>query len=197
MSVVGSSSIVHVSSSFARLAASASAGPVVSDRSRHHEHVDVLERERGREHRVGRRRRDHLDPRRRGHGEVRREQHDVGAAAPRFLRDRHAHPAGRPVADEAHGVDGLARAAGGDEYPAAGERRRRQQLLDARRDLVRLGHPADAPLALGHLALVGPTSSTPRATSVSTFARVAASPTCAGSSPARASTGPGARARPR
>ena len=42
------------------------------------------------------------------------------------------------------------------EHAAAGERARREQLLDPRGDLDRLGQAADAPLALRHLAFVRP-----------------------------------------
>ena len=62
---------------------------------------------------------DHLDTCRRGHREVRGEQRHVGAAAARLLGERDAHAAGRAVADEAHGVERLARAARADEHPLA------------------------------------------------------------------------------
>src|SRR3954467_5384922 len=39
------------------------------------------------------------------------------------------------------------------KHALAGERARREQLGDAQRDLVGLGHPPDPPLALRHLAL--------------------------------------------
>ena len=42
------------------------------------------------------------------------DQHDVGAAVARRLGDGVAHLPGRAIADEAHGVGRLARAAGGD-----------------------------------------------------------------------------------
>src|SRR5436853_329049 len=64
---------------------------------------------------------DDLDLGRRRDGEVRGEQRHVGAAAARFTREGHAHPAGRAVAEEAHRVERLARPAGGDEDAAAGE----------------------------------------------------------------------------
>ena len=47
--------------------------------------------------------------------EVRGEQHDVRAAVARRLRERDALAAGGRVAEEPHGVERLARAAGGDE----------------------------------------------------------------------------------
>src|SRR5579884_133459 len=129
---------------------------VVGDGGGEEGDVRVLERERSGEHRLGGRGRDRLDARRRGDGEVGREQDDLGAAAPGLLGERDAHPARGAVAEEADRVDGLARAARGDEDAHAGEGRRREQLLGARGDLGRLGHPPDAPLALGRLALVRP-----------------------------------------
>ena len=66
-----------------------------------------------------------------------------------------AHPSRRAVADEAHGVDRLARAARRHEdvlplqRAAAGE-----QIEGGGDDLVRLRHPADAELALRRLTLV-------------------------------------------
>src|SRR5438876_812385 len=70
--------------------------------------------------------------------------------------ERDAHAARRAVADEADGVDRLACAAGADEHTPAGQRPGvAEQRLDPRRDVLRLRHPPDSPLALGHLALVG------------------------------------------
>ena len=155
MSVVGSSSSVQrrrPSAAWRR----APRRPVVGDRGGEQRDVDVVERERGVEHRLRGRGRDRLDAGGRRDGEVRGEQDDLGAAPARLLGERDAHPPGRAVADEADGVDRLARAAGGDEHALAGEAPRREQLPDPRGDLVGLGHPADAPLALGRLALVGP-----------------------------------------
>ena len=55
---------------------------------------------------------------------VRRDQRDVRPARRGLLRQRHAHPPGRAVADVADRVDRLARAAGGDQHPQAVERPR-------------------------------------------------------------------------
>ena len=66
------------------------------------------------------------------------------------LGQRPAHLARRAVADEAHGVDRLARAAGGDEDLEAVERPARDRAearLDGGQQLGGLGQPADAPLA--------------------------------------------------
>ena len=58
--------------------------------------------------------------------DVRRDDRHVGAERGRLLGEREAHPPRRAVADEAHGVDRLARAAGGDEHAQAGELRDRR-----------------------------------------------------------------------
>src|SRR5918992_733911 len=107
---------------------------------------------------------DGLDPGRRRHGEVRREERHVGAEAGRLGGDGDPHAPRGAVAHEAHRVERLARSACRDEDAEAGERRailrlrpgRRalQQLGAARVDLLRLGHPPHAPLALGRVALV-------------------------------------------
>ena len=49
------------------------------------------------------------------------DDRDLGAAARGLVGEREAHPAGRAVADVAHGVDRLARPAGGDEHAEAVE----------------------------------------------------------------------------
>ena len=87
-------------------------------------------------------------------GDVRGEEDDVGAAPARLVGERHAHPPRRAVAEEAHRVERLARAARGDEHAAPCERARREQLLDPGGDLLRLRQPSDPPLAFRHLALV-------------------------------------------
>ena len=79
------------------------------------------------------------------------------AAALRFRGERDAHAPGRAVADEAHEVDRLTRSAGGHEHVLAAERPRAgEQLLDRAHDVLRLGHPPHAELALGRLAFVRP-----------------------------------------
>ena len=71
------------------------------------------------------------------------------AAARGLGGEREPHPAAGAVADEAHGVERLARAAGGDQHAHAVERPRRAagDHLDRLEDRGRLGQPADAPLA--------------------------------------------------
>ena len=51
------------------------------------------------------------------------QQHHLGAPCAAPPRQRQAHATGGAVADEPDAVDRLARAAGGDEHPRAGERR--------------------------------------------------------------------------
>ena len=66
-------------------------GAVVRNRRREQRDVEVGKRRRGVVHGRGRGRRDHLDPGGSRHRQVRSEEHDVGAAPLRFLRERHAH----------------------------------------------------------------------------------------------------------
>ena len=156
MSTVGSSSTVQAVVILRALGGKCVRGPVVGDGCGEDRDVDVREREGGVEHRLGGRGRDRLDSLGRGHGEIGREQDHVRAAAAGLFGERDPHAARRTVAEEPHGVERLARAARGDEDALPGEAPRREQLLGAARDLVRLGHAADAPLALGGLALVRP-----------------------------------------
>ena len=128
--------------------------------------------------------------------EVRGEQDDLGAAPARLLGERDAHPARRAVADEAHRVDRLARPAGGDEHALAGERsaaraaaRRARRSPPARPS----GPTPHSPSAVSPSS--GPTSSTPRADSVSTFARVAGCAHIRGFIAGATSTGPAMRER--
>ena len=102
----------------------------------------------------GGRRLDHLDAVRRRDGEVGGEQGHLRTTPLRLGGEGDAHPTGGAVAEEADGVDRLARAAGADEHVPAGERSggRAEELLDPRGDLLRLGHAADADLAFGELA---------------------------------------------
>ena len=164
MSVVGSSSSVQLPPSLGRLAAIASARPVVGDRRREQGDVDVGERQRGVEHQLRGGGRDRLDPGGRRHGEIGGQQDDLGAPAPRLVRERDAHPAGGAVAEEADGVDRLAGAAGGDEHALAGEAARREQL---RRPGAAIS-PGSAIRPTPHSPSAvspssGPTSSMPRA----------------------------------
>ena len=164
MSAVGSSSTVHGSSLFGALARERRGRPVVGDGGGEQRDVDVGERERGVEHRLGGRRRDRLDAGRRRHGEVRGEQHDVGAAPPGLLGERDAHPAGGAVADEADRVERLAGAAGGDEHAPAGEASAARAA--ARRGAAISSGSAIRPTPHSPSAVSpssGPTSSTPRA----------------------------------
>ena len=96
-----------------------------------------------------------LDACRRRHGEVRGEQRDVGAAPSCLLGESDAHPAGRAVADVAHGIEWLAGPAGADEnvlsreWPFLAE-----QHAAPREDLLRLGHASETGLSLGELSLL-------------------------------------------
>ena len=176
MSVVGSSSTVQPLRVLRPLASRALRRAVVGDGGGHDDDVGAAPRvERLALEVRGGRRLDDLDagrrPGRRG------SRASSVTSAPRRARlrgERDAHAARRAVADEAHGVERLARAAGGDEDALARQRARgrREQLLARGEDLLRLGHPAHAELALGSLALVGADSSTPRARSSSAFACV-------------------------
>ena len=93
--------------------------PVVGDGGGHDHHVRVRPGERLALHVRRGRRLDDVDARRRRHREVGGEQRDVRAAAARLLGEGDAHAPGRAVADEADGVDRLARPARADEHPLA------------------------------------------------------------------------------
>ena len=126
----------------------------------------------------------------RWHREVRGEQDDLGSAPARLLGERDAHPARRAVADEAHRVDRLARSAGGDEHALAGERAGASSC--STRAAISSGSAIrptpHSPSAVSPSS--GPTSSTPRERSVSTFARVAACAHMRGFIAGATSTGP-------
>ena len=101
---------------------------------------------------------DAADARGLGKRHVGGDQADVGAAARGALRQRQPHPSAGAVADEAHGVDRLARAAGGDENaqavprPGGGGHER----LDLGQQPLGRRQPPDAVLAArGERALVG------------------------------------------
>ena len=165
--------------------------PVVGDSGGEQRDIDVRERERRVEHRLGGRRRDRLDPVRRADRQVRREQDHLGAAPACLLGERDAHPAGGAVAEEADAVERLARAARGDEDAPAGKRAGREQLRRTRAAIssgsARRPTP-HSPSAISPSS--GPTSSTPRARSASTFARVAGCAHMRGFMAGATSTGP-------
>ena len=175
MSVVGVELDLPGGAVLRALAVDRRGGAVVGDGSGHQDHVGVAACERlALEVGSGRRRRR---PRRRAGGwtaDVRGEQRHAGAAPARLVGERDAHAARRAVADVAHGVDRLARAAGGDETClSSSERDWREHRLGARDDLLRLGHAADADLALGELAARGPDDLDAAREQSSWFARVA------------------------
>ena len=96
---------------------------------------------------------DGRDPGGRRERDVRGDEGHLRAAPRRLLGERQAHPARRAVADEAHRVDRLARAAGRDQHAQPVERARRvrrrlERRLDRGQDLRRLGQPPHPPLAL-------------------------------------------------
>ena len=98
--------------------------------------------------------RDHLD----ALGTNARVRHDGQHARTSpcsLVGERGAHPAGAAIAEEAHRIERLARAAGGHEDLAAVERARAQQPSDRSCDRGRLAHPTHAGLALGERAVLG------------------------------------------
>ena len=68
---------------------------------------------------------DRADAGRCAERDVGRDQRHLGAAPGRLVGEREPHAAGRAVADVAHRVDRLARAAGGDQHAQPVERARR------------------------------------------------------------------------
>ena len=135
-----------------------------------------------------------------GIGQVDRagDQRHARAGLCRGFRDGVALLAGGAVGDVAHRIDGLVRRPGRDDHMLAGKRsRRRQQALDGRRDLQRLGHAAGAELGLRHRALVG--ADHVHAVGLQDVRDCAASPdaaTCARSWPARSGSAGSWRAAP-
>ena len=105
--------------------------------------------------------------------------HRHGGATARSLgREREPHASAGAVADEAHRVERLARAARGDQHPharRAGAARPSGDHLDRREELRRLREPADPPLSARRERprCRASTTWTPRARSVSRFACVA------------------------
>src|SRR5215211_5102431 len=104
------------------------------------------------------RRGDELDAPGRRDAEIGAHERDPRTPALSLGGEGDAHPPGRAVAEKAHGVDRLARAARGDDDTFAGQRAvlGRKQLVDSVGDLARLRHPSDARAALRELALGGP-----------------------------------------
>ena len=100
---------------------------------------------------------DHLDAGRVGQRDVGGHQGDLGAARGRRTRQGVALQAGRPVAQEADGVEVLAGAAGADHDRAAGQvgsgHAARQHLAAHLEDLERVGQPALAGVGAGEAAL--------------------------------------------
>ena len=131
----------------------------------------------------------HLDAHGRRDLEVRRDQDDLRSAVARGLGEPDALPAARGVAEEADRVERLARAAGGDEHPAAVEpagrcgvdravelRVRARPRRRGRPRRCRRAPPSDRPRRPCRSAArsTGPTRSTPRDSRVRTLACVAA-----------------------
>ena len=116
-----------------------------------------------------------------------------------LVGEREAHPPRRAVADVAHGVDRLARAARRDEHaqPVPGPRAGRHERLDGGQQRRGLGEPARAPLVLARERAdlgVDDRRAALRAASRRSPASPRA-PTCCGSSPARRPAGRSRRAR--
>src|SRR5215211_4409477 len=114
---------------------------VVGDGRRHHDEVGVGTGQHLAREVVGGGRRHELHAVRRRDGEICAHQRDLGPTSLGLGREGHAHPARGAVAEEAHGVERLARAACSDDDAlsrepavAAGE-----QVRDPLRDLPRLG----------------------------------------------------------
>ena len=128
------------------------ARPEVGDRRGHQQHVALGEGvARGRLEQLGGGL-DLDDPHAGGRGQrhVGGDQGHLRAAPGGLGGQREAHAARRAVADVAHGVDRLARAAGGDEHAQPVQRRRAalpSRPSTAARMRGGLGQPPDAPLA--------------------------------------------------
>ena len=199
MSVVGSSSSVQVSSSFGRLARQRLGRAVVGRRGGHHTTSASARASASRELSSAVGVWTTSTPTGGGHREVRGEQRDLGAAAPGLRGDRDSHAPRRAVADEAHGVERLARAAG----------RRRPRACPARSPGCEQLARRAAKISSG--STIRPTPHSPSAVSPSSgptarrrgraaSRRSPASPgatTCGGSSRARRARALGGRAPPR
>ena len=86
------------------------------------------------------------------------DEHDVGPACRRLSGDRVALLARAAVGDDPHGVDRLARPAGGDDEPHPGEigARRIEEARRCRHDLDRIGQPSSPGIAPSQAADGGP-----------------------------------------
>ena len=80
--------------------------------------------------------------------DVRRHDDDLGSACRRGVGEREPHPPRGAVAEEAHRVDRLARAAGGDQRPRTGPGPRAQVRLDGGKQRGGLGQAPDPGLAV-------------------------------------------------
>ena len=112
---------------------------------------------------------------RRPDARVRDDRDDLGATSRSLVGERRAHAPRAAVAEEAHRVERLARAAGGDEHAPPGEACRAGAAAIAIASAIAAGS-AMRPMPHSPSASApssGPTSTAPRAASVATFARVA------------------------
>ena len=198
MSTVGASSSVQVPSSFGPLALDRLERPVVGDGGCEQGDVEVCERECGVEHRLGRRCRQHLDAVRRRHLRL------AASSTTSAPRRRASSASATPMRPDERLPTKRTLSIGSRVPPAVTITRRpasepgREQLLDAGGDLLGLGKPADAPLALGELAFVGPDQlDAPRERAARRSRGSRRATTCAGSSPERRASARDARARPR
>ena len=154
MSGFGTSSIWRFSPGALDLALARARRREVGDRGGHDEDVGAG---RGAEdrlaHRLGGRRVDDGDAARRGDAHRAGDQRDRCAPVARRLGDCGAHLSGRPVADEPHRVERLARAAGADDDVEALEvSGADEEALDRLDDRRRLRQTADAGQPRGELA---------------------------------------------
>lgn len=85
--------------------------------------------------------------------DVGRDQDDLGAARGGFGRESRALPTTGAVAQEAHGVDRLPRAAGRHHDPHPGEVTGGQQRLRRGEDVLRLRHAAGSTVTAGELSV--------------------------------------------
>ena len=85
--------------------------------------------------------------------DVRRHQGHLGSASGRLRGERRTLPAAGAVAEETHGIDRLASAAGRDHHPHAGEVTGSQQRLRGGEDLLGFRHPAGTAVTTGELTV--------------------------------------------
>ena len=156
MSVVGSSTSSGTPSAFLSFSVGRRLGPEVGHRRGHDDDVGVVVRAHRRLHLGRGLDPHHLDarPDRAGRGG---DERDVGPPGGGLLGQGVALLARRAVADEAHRVDRLAGAAGGDEDAHAGEvaGALAEDALDGGHDVGRLGQAARALVAAGQAADAG------------------------------------------